>query len=322
MSLSADKKNGKLTGRFRVEVQLRGKRLRGRFSTIEEARKMEAEWKVQLARTDDAGATERQGVHCNPRTLEELVNVAAPILWEGSAHGEDALAKLAKIMEVVGPDKRLFELSTTDVGKVIVCLRELGKAPGTINRYLSAFHRVLAWGNTKGRDYVAVLPRFEWQDEDEGRIFIISRAQEAEMLRYLRGWGRDDIADFIQAALDTGCRRRELPQCAARPAQWRLAHVVDRPNPDHDRTFSASYPPRKEPLTVPLAVGLYCSAASLLVRQGQGSDGLGRRGCLRDLRLPPHMRDQAGRGGSELKGHSALARAQEPCDDRALCQVR
>ena len=37
------------------------------------------------------------------------------------------------------------------------------------------------------------------------------------MLRYLRGWGRDDVADFIQAALDTGCRRREL--LSAQPDQ-------------------------------------------------------------------------------------------------------
>jgi integrase len=30
------------------------------------------------------------------------------------------------------------------------------------------------------------------------------------MLKYLRRWGRDDIADFIEVALHTGCRRREL----------------------------------------------------------------------------------------------------------------
>jgi hypothetical protein len=164
MAISADKKNGKLTGRFRVEVQLHGKRLRARCKTIEEAREKEAELSVQLARADHAASVEGKDPH--PHALAELIEIAVPMIWSGSSHGENARAKLARIADIVGKDTRLFDLSTSDVINVTVHLRENGKAAATINRYLSAFHRVLAWGNTTGRGYLPVLPTFDGRGQD------------------------------------------------------------------------------------------------------------------------------------------------------------
>ena len=39
MSIYPDKKNGKLTGRWYVEVQIKGQRKRGRFNTMEDAKR-------------------------------------------------------------------------------------------------------------------------------------------------------------------------------------------------------------------------------------------------------------------------------------------
>ncbi len=48
MSIYPDKKHGKLTGRFAVEVTLGGHRMRGRFATLDEARTAEKEYTRKL----------------------------------------------------------------------------------------------------------------------------------------------------------------------------------------------------------------------------------------------------------------------------------
>ena len=53
---------------------------------------------------------------------------------------------------------------------------------GTINRYLSALHAVLAWGAKPSRGYVPTMPEFQWQDEDEGRIRYLTAEEETRLM--------------------------------------------------------------------------------------------------------------------------------------------
>lgn len=209
MAIYADKKDGKLTGRFKVEVQLGGRRLRGRFGTIEDARKADKEWKVRLAKGDTAGATERVDTRSGPQTLAQLLERAAPLLWNGSTHGTYATAQVTQIDGWLGSPK-LKDIDTTSADTVVLKLRALGRSPATINRYLSAFNAVLRWGHKPGRGYVATLPEITWQDEDEGRIRTLSVQEETKGVLWLRARGQEEIADYILAAIDTGCRRGEL----------------------------------------------------------------------------------------------------------------
>jgi integrase len=218
MAIYPDKKDGKLTGRFRVEVQLGTARLRGRFSTLAEAKSKEVEFRRQLAAGDTAGATAREDNRGAPKTVLQLLDKAAPFVFkDGSEHAANVDRIVRRFADFVG-DIRLIELKTDHVDTFILKLRDAGLAPGTINRNLSALRRVLVWGTpAKGRPYIPELPTFEWQDEDEGRIRWVTREEEAELLRLLRSWGRDDIADYVVAAIHTGCRRGEL--LTAQPEQ-------------------------------------------------------------------------------------------------------
>src|SRR6266480_3468064 len=135
MSIYPDKKDGVLTGRWRVEVQLKGLRKRGRFNTHAEAKEAERKWSAELAAGDTAGATLRSD-QTVPQRLSHLVAKAAPLLWNGSEHGELSEGKVKTLIGWVG-DPLLTKLGTF-VDDAIIRLREEGRSAGTINRYLSA----------------------------------------------------------------------------------------------------------------------------------------------------------------------------------------
>jgi integrase len=133
-----------------------------------------------------------------------------PLIWEpGSGHGALSEKKVQWIINACG-DTRLSNIPGEYVDTAIAKLRAAGKAPGTINRYLSALHKVLDWGAKPSRRYVPVMPEFQWQDEDEGRIRWLTPDEERRLIATLQALGYAEIADLCIAAIDTGCRRGEL----------------------------------------------------------------------------------------------------------------
>jgi integrase len=226
MSIYPDKKDGVVTGRWRVEVQLNGLRKRGRFDNHTEAKETEKRWTLGLASGETEGATSREtGVH----TLTQLLAKAAPLLWNGSDHGDLSERKVRWIAEACG-DILLAKLTTDYVDRAIIELRKAGKAPGTINRYLSALHKVLAWGAARGRQFVAVVPEFSWQDEDEGRIRYLSADEETRLVATLRALGFEEAADLCIVAIDTGCRRGELLSAAGDQLDGKWLRLWDTKN--------------------------------------------------------------------------------------------
>jgi integrase len=172
--------------------------------------------RLQLASGDTSGATQRDDTRGAPKTLVQLLDKAAPLVWNGSDHGKDAEGKVRRIAARLG-DPQLSDLNTGHVDDVILWLREEGRSPATVNRYLSALHVVLDWGHAKGRAHVQLMPDFGWQDEDQGRLRWLSRDEEVRLVATLTDLGQEEIADFIMGAIDTGCRRSEL--LTAKPDQ-------------------------------------------------------------------------------------------------------
>ncbi|HET9848462.1 MAG TPA: hypothetical protein VFR68_07915 [Candidatus Dormibacteraeota bacterium] len=207
MSIYPDKKNGVVTGRWRVEVQLGGLRKRGRFDAHKEAQEAERKWTEELASGEATDATPRTDQ--TPPTVLRLLAKAAPLLWNGSEHGQLSEKKVRWIAEHCG-DILLARLTTNYIDKTILTLRTAGKSSATINRYLSALHAVLGWGAKPGRRYVPIMPEFQWKDEDEGRIRYLTPDEEQRLIGTLRALGFDEIADLCIVAVDTGCRRSEL----------------------------------------------------------------------------------------------------------------
>ena len=106
-------------------------------------------------------------------------------------------------MGVIGSNKSLATLTPSDIDALVNSL--LTKAPGTINRYLSAFHTMLAWGLDRG--YIKSIPKFSWQTEEEGRIRWITEDEEHRLYKAL---GESPVALVVKVAIRTGMRRNEL----------------------------------------------------------------------------------------------------------------
>jgi integrase len=206
MAIYADKKDGRPTGRWRVEVQRGSARKRGRFDQHEDAVKAETQWLREFATGVLDNAKPRNEASDVPTFLGALVRKAAPILWDNSEHGKTSVVRIEKLIGWLG-DPRLDTLQDF-IDRSLTRLRTEGKAPATINRYYSALHKVIAWGGK--RKYVPDMPDFEWQDEDEGRLRWLSQDEEVRMVAFLKTFGFDEAADFVVCAIDTGCRRSEL----------------------------------------------------------------------------------------------------------------
>jgi integrase len=229
MSIYPDKKDGALTGRFRVEVQLNGQRLRGRFNTLAEAQDVEREWTEKLARGDTTGAKQRDDLRGIPHTLSQLLHKGAPLLWPDAERRLDSERKIEAIISWQG-DLPLKKITSTTIDDLIGILRAAGKAPGTVNRYLSALHKLLKWGSARGREYVPFLPEFNWEDEDEGRIRWLSSREEAALIAALQHLGQDEMADYVAVAIDTGCRLTELVEAKRDQLDGRWLRLWDTKN--------------------------------------------------------------------------------------------
>lgn len=196
----ADKKDGKLTGRWRVEVQRNGQRARGRFDTMEEARAAEQRWMVEFPlvakpRVDKRGA---------PKTLGDLVDRLGDIPWRGKESRDITESRLASMVAEIGKDVRIEQLTTETLDACVSLLLKRGLKNSTINKYLSALHVILREGSR--RRWVDVIPAFPWLDEDEGRIRWITESEELQLLRLLPS----DVAILVKVAIVTGMRRSEL----------------------------------------------------------------------------------------------------------------
>ena len=221
MAIYADRKDGKLTGRFRVEVQKGSQRKRKRYDTLKEAEAAEARFKAEF----EAGIfTEAKRKftkdRSRPETLLEAIRRASGLLWVGKAVEVENFNKLYIIATIIGENRTVSSITTETLDDLVVGLSQRGIADATYNRYFSAFNVFLRW--CKDRGYrEGDIPSFTWRDEDEGRIRWLTYTEENEVLRLIRG-GMDRL---VRVAINTGMRRTELLELKPDQVQPNMVHL-------------------------------------------------------------------------------------------------
>lgn len=243
MSIYPDKKNGKLTGRFRVEVQGRYARYRARCDSIGEARAKDNEFKALAAEgvpppprsTKVGGRPPANHLHLPPGSPQALVDAVAALIgaqpqtepsvlfskalddargrvWSNprtNASNENCL----RIMHELMGDVELNGIDTPWVMDLKEKLKDNRKGKkgspikdATINRFLAALSTFLQYATDRGWRTVTSLPKMEYGDEDEGRIRWFSPDEETELNRLLP----ENCRKLMGIAIRTGARRAEL----------------------------------------------------------------------------------------------------------------
>jgi len=221
MSIFPDKKGGKLTGRYRVELQANGARIRERYDTLPEARAAEARYRLEIAK-GKMPEKARQRVEKGPQleTLAQLCKAVEGHLWAGKSTERQTHQRLGLACEIVGLNSLVEAITVADLDRLVTVLRKKQNAPGTINRYLSAFNVAMKWALKRGYR-VSPLPELDWQDEDEGRIRWITPTEEATLLPLLAVSER--AACYV--AMRTGLRRAELLNLLPRDVELGWVHL-------------------------------------------------------------------------------------------------
>lgn len=216
MSIYPDRKNGKLTGRYRVEVQSGGQRIRMRADSLEEAKAIEAsiqkgEIKPKVSAPKDVPQV---------LTLKDAIEQSQGLLWAGQETESRSLRKLSIISDIVGPDTPLEDFDANTIDKIVRHLQDKGRSDGTINRYLSAVSAFLGFCKRR-KMYKAELPELEWRDEDQGRIRWITYSEERQLMELLPA----PYSTIVYIAIRTGLRASELLTLQPDQVEPRWVHL-------------------------------------------------------------------------------------------------
>lgn len=221
MSIYPDKKAGRLTGRFAVEVMVRGKRYKGRFDTRPEAEAQERRWKASPPTLDPTPQPPPQPALQPSQEPTEGACVMfsearaqAPgrsFLWAGLASEQGSLDRLRIIEEVMG-DRTLALVDDEYVEDLKDKLAdERDQSPATVNRYLATLSKLLQW--SKKKKWIAALPEITWLGIDGHRIRWFNHEEEARMYAAEDAQGVvlvEPYRKLIRLAINTGMRRGEI----------------------------------------------------------------------------------------------------------------
>lgn len=219
MGILAEKKAGKATGKFRVELQRtvdgQKERYRQRHDTYAAAKadedRVKAMWAAGVAQ-DVVNTRQSTG---GPLTLAEAMLTIRKegSVWRGQASEECTWQRMEHISRVIGTEP-VETIDARVINRLIRALEEAGKAPGTINRYISHLRRFLVECRTlKLRKSEFDENMFAWQQEPDGRIRWVTPDEEKAIYAYLEARQAPEahaVRDLIEVALETGCRRDEL----------------------------------------------------------------------------------------------------------------
>lgn len=247
MTIYVEKRQGRPTGSFVVEVVKHGQKLRKRVSTMREAKRLQAVFKSPnyVPRAPDAS----QGTNA-PQSLSEVAREAY-VMWKGTKDEKQSLARLDAAVSLLGPTVDIGSLDAARIDSMVTKLANKGLSPKTINRYLASTSKLLKFAKRRG--YISGdLPSLPWKPEDEGRIVFISEADETRLLAHLRAKGMDSYALCVEVLLVTGMRVSNL-----------LALKPQDISPDHE-WITLGVTKSGKPQTVPIPAALGASLAALV----------------------------------------------------------
>lgn len=210
MSIYAEKRNGRTTGVFIIQVEEDGQRMKARAKTMDEARQIERD--MQRGRWQPN----------KPEPKPDCVTLGALILnaklnrprkkksWWTDKEIEYCETLLGRDRDVESITSQVL----TQLAKDIVAQRQCSNA--TANRYVYALMGLLSWA--RQQDLMVRAPVFNRLDEgDNQRTQWLTPDQEAKVCAWLIDHKRPIVALCVEVLGRTGLRSGEL--CSLTPDQ-------------------------------------------------------------------------------------------------------
>jgi integrase len=222
MAVYADKKSGRLTGRWRVELQKGQERYRQRHDSHKAAVNDDVRVKALWATGEASQGTLNAHHVTMHHSISSVTQEASGVLWRGLAGEATSWAHIRIIGEFLGADAPLDKIDTVTIDRLVAELTKRGKSRSTINRYLSHFHTFLTWAR---RRKLLTTPladiSFDWQKENKGRIRWVTPEEEAQLQQLLP----ENVWKLVKVGIETGCRRSELIHAEPTQIVGNLLHL-------------------------------------------------------------------------------------------------
>lgn len=211
MTIYAEKRRGKLTGSFVIEVTEDGQRMKARAKSMDEAKRIERD--MERGKWKPKAQEAPQRVYTSLRSL--ILN--AKVNRKKKKNSWRVQGELEYVETLLGADMDVEAITSevlTNLAKRIVEDRQCSNA--TANRYVFALCGLLTWGRSK--DLVVRAAVFEKLDEgDNKRTRWLTVAQEAQVVQWLLDHGRTAEGHCVAFLSRSGMRSGEL--CTLKPEQ-------------------------------------------------------------------------------------------------------
>src|SRR5574337_790020 len=207
MSIFAEKRRGKLTGRWVAEIERQGKRTRVILPTYEEAR---------LADSQLLAGFSVATVHAKGNlTLGWLLEQSA-LIWRDCKDDQQP-KRFRMCVGLLGAATPIANVDTTaldilqerlmDLRPKRRCERPI-RDPKTVHRYLSSISAALRWAYK--RKHIAAMPAIPWPKVTETPKRFFTLEDEQAVCRDLLEHGHIDHALVVRILSQTGLRAGEL----------------------------------------------------------------------------------------------------------------
>lgn len=225
MTIYAERRRGKLTGRWVIEVTKDGSRIRRVRQDLMTARAIEA----RLAAGECVPEAEATTVY----TLRWLVSQSARI-WDGMRDDQSA-RRLVIIANLLGLDTDIATIRRPQLtalkDRLVAMPPKSGrtvKTGETINRYLSAISAALRWAHTEEK--LTAMPSIPWASVKEFVAVYYTETEERAVVQYLLDHDLERFALIVRVLATTGLRIDELLSLKAGSVRegWIMVGQIDR----------------------------------------------------------------------------------------------
>jgi integrase/recombinase XerD len=195
-------------GTFRVDVQVRGVRLRETFQTLKEAKAHE-QWirrnpdKAIDAREEKRGVNKPSGI----TTMGDLLDKVYDTFWFAEHTGGGYQTTLRLIREHFG-NLPVEKITTEDIDLFIRKELERGMANDTVNKRLTTISKALSYA--LDNDLILKKPKIRRLPKVESRRRIFSTEEVNSIRQVLERFGHDDMGRYVALMFNLGTRPEEL----------------------------------------------------------------------------------------------------------------